>query len=107
MQDRLSAEALDRGRFRLVLNSMGEKNGQMLRKTLTVMGPDPFYVSSAICTVQTAVVFLEQLRSPDAMLFRGGVVTPACVLYNTDIMQRLASKGIKFELADQARCSDC
>ncbi|KMV65301.1 hypothetical protein M970_101420 [Encephalitozoon cuniculi EcunIII-L] len=104
IKKKLSFSDVRKATFTLEIQARGEKNNEIVSKSLTISGPDPSYITTSICLTQTAVVFLHALnqraRGTGITLFRGGVITPACVLYNTDIVQRLASKGVRFEFKE-------
>jgi len=76
-------------------NMERERNGEKPTKTVTtkVMGPEPGYVTTPICMVQSAVVVL---KSADKIPFKGGVMTPGSAFWDTDIIERLEKKNIKF-----------
>ncbi|KAG5860315.1 saccharopine dehydrogenase NADP binding domain-containing protein [Encephalitozoon hellem] len=99
-----SFEEIRKASFTIEIRARGERKNEIVGRSLTITGPDPSYIMTSICLTQTAVVFLKSLnqrvRGTGVTLFRGGVITPACVLYNTDIVQRLSSKGIKFEVKE-------
>lgn len=104
IKSRPSFEEIRKSSFTIEIRARGEKNNEIVGKCLIISGPDPAYIMTSICLTQTAVVFLRSLnqreRGTGVTLFRGGVITPACVLYNTDIIQRLSSKGVKFEVKE-------
>lgn len=99
-----SFEDIRNASFTIEIVGRGEKDGEIMNKSLVVSGPDPSYITTSMCLTQAAVVFLRSLGQRHAgtgvALFRGGVITPACILYNTDIVQRLIAKGIRFELKE-------
>ncbi|EFN50859.1 hypothetical protein CHLNCDRAFT_59409 [Chlorella variabilis] len=63
-----------------------------------VSGPEPGYISCAIFVVQAAITLLEERQS----LGLPGVHTPASLLRDTTYIDRLRSRGIKFEQVQDA-----
>lgn len=100
-----SRQQVEKASFSIEMMARGEKDREIRNRRLVISGPDPSYITTAICLTQCAVGFLRSLDKMEpgtgVTLFRGGVITPACVLYNTDIVQRLISKGIKFEMKEE------
>eukprot|EP00474_Spongospora_subterranea_P009850 CRZ10308.1 hypothetical protein [Spongospora subterranea] len=59
----------------------------------TVVGPEPGYVTTPICAVQSAFVLLkERERLP----FNGGVLTPAVAFGESSLFSRLNANGVVF-----------
>jgi len=72
-----------------------ERNGQKPNKIVTtkIMGPEPGYVTTPICMVQSAVTLL---KGKGSMLTKGGVLTPGAAFWDSDIIERLEKRNIKF-----------
>lgn len=66
-------------------------------KTLVVRldGPDPAYVTTAMCLVQAAMVVLKE---KDKMLGKGGVLSPGAAFSPTSYLDRLQKNGFKFQV---------
>jgi short subunit dehydrogenase-like uncharacterized protein len=99
-----SKERIDKASFCIEFTALGDKDGEVKTKKLKISGPDPSYISTAILASQCAVTLLESLemrkQGSGVLLFSGGVLTPAAAFHNTDIVHRLISRGIRFELSD-------
>lgn len=74
----------------------GENNEKNVKK-MKVTGPDPGYVTTPICMVTSALVLKDLLEKKAEMEFKGGVVTTSMVFRNTDLVDRLKSRGLKIE----------
>ncbi|CAE1248350.1 unnamed protein product [Acanthosepion pharaonis] len=71
--------------------------------TTRVLGPDPGYLTTAICVVQAALVVLkENEKIPD----QGGVLSPAAAFRNTGLVNRLTKRNLKFEIVDGEKAED-
>lgn len=65
------------------------------KKVVTrVRGPEVGYVATPICMVEAAYALLRHKLGET----RGGVVTPATAFADTDLIERLNSKGVKFDV---------
>ncbi|KAH9519579.1 hypothetical protein Btru_003066 [Bulinus truncatus] len=63
------------------------------KKVITkLMGPEPGYVTTPICMVQSAVTILKESSK---MLHKGGVLTPGAAFSGTDLIDRLQRHNIK------------
>lgn len=70
------------------------------RKIVTrVSGPEPGYIATPICVVQSAYTIL---RDRDAIPKEGGVLTPGAAFTNTGLIERLQKCGMKFEVLKKA-----
>ncbi|EOB13498.1 hypothetical protein NBO_70g0006 [Nosema bombycis CQ1] len=71
-------------------------------KTLKITGPDPALNTTGICASQCALSLLElineQERRPHLKVITGGIVTPGFIFKDSNLVTRLKSKGIKFEI---------
>ncbi|XP_077521226.1 saccharopine dehydrogenase-like oxidoreductase [Amblyomma americanum] len=63
--------------------------------TIRLDGPDPAYVTTAMCMVQVAMVVLKEL---DKMAIKGGVLSPGVVLDGTSYMDRIQKRGIRMAI---------
>ncbi|KAL1486606.1 hypothetical protein MTO96_031320 [Rhipicephalus appendiculatus] len=63
--------------------------------TIRLTGPDPAYVTTAVCMVQVAVVVLKEQQK---MVVKGGVLSPGVALDGTSFMERVLKRG--FSLAE-------
>lgn len=74
-----------------------DKHATLPEKTLVVRldGPDPAYVSTAMCLVQAAMVILSE---KDKMLGKGGVLSPGAAFSPTSYLDRLQKNGFKFQV---------
>mmetsp|Transcript_16519 Transcript_16519/g.19775 ORF Transcript_16519/g.19775 Transcript_16519/m.19775 type:complete len:166 (-) Transcript_16519:284-781(-) len=64
-----------------------------------VHGPEPGYVACSIIIVESALCFTESLD--DIVKFvgeKGGVLTAGSVFYPTDLIERLDSAGVHFDV---------
>ncbi|XP_029635565.1 saccharopine dehydrogenase-like oxidoreductase [Octopus sinensis] len=59
-----------------------------------INGPDPGYLTTAICVTQAAIVILEENQK---MPNSGGVFTPASAFANTSLVERLCKRNVKFQ----------
>ncbi|GAB1597726.1 saccharopine dehydrogenase-like oxidoreductase [Argonauta hians] len=73
-----------------------ETHSDLPDKTITtkISGPEPAYITTAICVVQSAIVILEENKK---MPGTGGVYTPAAAFANTSIVDRLCKRNVIFE----------
>lgn len=73
-------------------------------KTMVVRldGPDPAYVTTAMCLVQAAMVILKE---KDKMLGKGGVLSPGAALGATSYLERVQKHGFKFTVAEDGGAS--
>ncbi|KAG8189959.1 hypothetical protein JTE90_009098 [Oedothorax gibbosus] len=55
-------------------------------------GPDPGYISTAVCFVASAFIILNE---EDKLPFNGGVFTPGAAFSNTSLMKKLEERGMK------------
>lgn len=71
-------------------------------KTMVVRldGPDPAYVTTAMCLVQVAMVILKE---KDKMLGKGGVMSPGAALGDTSFLERVQKHGFKFTVLEGAQ----
>ncbi|XP_054716477.1 saccharopine dehydrogenase-like oxidoreductase [Uloborus diversus] len=61
----------------------------------TVEGPDPGYITTAICMVNAALVVLNEA---DKLPESGGVFTPGAAFSDTSLVSRMESRGIKINI---------
>jgi len=74
-----------------------DKHTNPPNKTLKAVlsGPDPGYITTAICLVSSALVILkEKEKLPEG----GGVFTPAAAFSDTSLVEKLDARGIKIEI---------
>lgn len=76
----------------LTLNSESEVGKTTHSVTIRLEGPDPAYVTTAMCMVQIAVVVLKEL---DKMPIKGGVLSPGVALDSTSYLYRIQKRGIR------------
>lgn len=79
------------------LNDPDEIHMDKPNKTMVVKisAPEPAYVTTALCMVQTALTVLQETEKlPEG----GGVFTPGAALLNTSLISRLQKEGIKYEV---------
>lgn len=69
-----------------------DQHSGQLDSTLTVRldGPDPAYVTTAMCMVQVALVILKE---KEKMLVKGGVLSPGVALDGTSFLERVKAHG--------------
>lgn len=60
-----------------------------------VRGPEPGYVATPICVVQSAFVVLDEIAK---FPVQGGVLSPGAVFYNTSLIDRLDKEGVSFRV---------
>ncbi|XP_064485051.1 saccharopine dehydrogenase-like oxidoreductase [Ornithodoros turicata] len=79
------------------LAEASDKHTSPPEKTLVVSldGPDPAYVTTAICLVQAAMVILKE---KEKMLGKGGALSPGAALNETSYLERLQKNGFKFQV---------
>ncbi|VDD76074.1 unnamed protein product [Mesocestoides corti] len=72
------------------------KTGEPTKFIITrLRGPDPYFITTAICVVQAAIILLSNAdRMPD----KSGVFSPGAAFWNTDYIQRLRDRGLTFEV---------
>ncbi|GIY05447.1 saccharopine dehydrogenase-like oxidoreductase [Caerostris extrusa] len=91
------------GSFTMIFNAKGwseklsdpsDQHTQPPNKTVTAImkGPDPAYITTAICIINSAIVILNE---KDKLPAGGGVFTPAAAFSNTSLMEKLEGRGIK------------
>ncbi|GFY42239.1 saccharopine dehydrogenase-like oxidoreductase [Trichonephila inaurata madagascariensis] len=80
------------------LSDPTDKHTEPPNKTVTgvLTGPDPAYISTAVCIVNSALVILSE---KDKLPLSGGVFTPAAAFSNTSLPEKLESRGIKFRIS--------
>uniref|UniRef100_A0A023GJY3 Saccharopine dehydrogenase NADP binding domain-containing protein n=1 Tax=Amblyomma triste TaxID=251400 RepID=A0A023GJY3_AMBTT len=61
-------------------------------------GPDPAYVTTAICMVQVAVVVLKE---KDKMIAKGGVLSPGAALDGTSYLSRIQERGFQMAVVSE------
>lgn len=98
---RPSSKEISKGKFKFHFRStVNTKEYKMM-----ISGPDPGYITTAICVSEAAVLLLEMINNGEGNngvgIFKGGVLTPACVLYGSDIVERLRFNGIIFEIVNK------
>jgi len=106
-----AGEALDAAAAALVAKAEGRKAARTRLPpcdstvVTTVRGPEPGYIATPIMVVETGLCLLRARRSGDkkkAGAVPAGVFTPAAALADTDILDRLAARGIIFEVRADA-----
>ncbi|CAH2040655.1 unnamed protein product, partial [Iphiclides podalirius] len=71
-------------------------------RTVKITGSDPAYKTTAAAALFSAVtILLERSKTP-----KGGVLMPECVFHDTDIVERLKSNGIHYEIVDSETSVD-
>ena len=65
-----------------------------------VEGPEPGYITTAICVVQAALVVLKE---NEKMPNEGGVLSPAAAFRKTGLVDRLIKRDIKFEVVTEEK----
>ncbi|KAF7680926.1 Saccharopine dehydrogenase-like oxidoreductase [Astathelohania contejeani] len=91
-------EDVESASFEIIFKGEMLKNGVKSERILRVSGPDPGYITTSICVSTCALLLLEKINKKDESKFKGGVLTPACAFYGTDIVDRLRNKGIMFKM---------
>ncbi|KAM7288676.1 saccharopine dehydrogenase-like oxidoreductase [Ixodes scapularis] len=83
------------------LTELSDKHTTPPEKTMVVRldGPDPAYVTTAMCLVQAAMVILKE---KDKMLGKGGVLSPGAALEATSFLERVQKHGFKFTVVEGA-----
>ncbi|XP_055952596.1 saccharopine dehydrogenase-like oxidoreductase [Argiope bruennichi] len=76
------------------LSSPTDKHTEKPNKTMIAVmkGPDPGYITTAICIVNSAIIILKE---KDKLPLSGGVFTPAAAFTDTSLMKKLEERGIK------------
>lgn len=92
--DRPDPKITEKGKFSIVIK--GKSTKREGKRVLTISGQDPGYRSTAIFIVQSAITLFEELENTTS-----GVVTPAIAFHRTRIIDRLISRGIKFDYSDE------
>ncbi|KAK8776495.1 hypothetical protein V5799_030160 [Amblyomma americanum] len=71
-----------------------DRHGGEMDHSMTVRldGPDPAYVTTAMCMVQVAVVVLKE---KDKMIIKGGVLSPGAALDGTSYLARVQEHGFQ------------
>lgn len=86
------------GRFKFLFRS--KINNQ--KYNMVVSGPDPGYLTTAVCVSEASVLLLELLDNNEenhgVAIFKGGVLTPACAFLGSDIVERLRFNEISFDV---------
>lgn len=65
-----------------------------------IRGPNPGYITCAICIIQAAVTLLRDL---DKMPNEGGVYSPGAAFWKTGYLKRLQESGLVFETVPSAQ----
>ncbi|XP_037576410.1 saccharopine dehydrogenase-like oxidoreductase [Dermacentor silvarum] len=84
-----------RGRgWREKLAETSDRHGGQMDRSVTIRldGPDPAYVTTAMCMVQVAVVVLKE---KEKMIVKGGVLSPGVALDGTSYMERVLKRGFR------------
>lgn len=101
-------EQSEGGYFKLIFKAKGwteklldssDKHMEPPNKTVKAVltGPDPGYITTAICIVSSALMILqEKEKLPES----GGVFTPGAAFSNTSIMEKLDARGIKMSIEE-------
>ncbi|XP_065299946.1 saccharopine dehydrogenase-like oxidoreductase isoform X4 [Dermacentor albipictus] len=91
-----------RGRgWREKLAETSDRHGGQMDHAVTIRldGPDPAYVTTAMCMVQVALVVLKE---KEMMIVKGGVLSPGVALDGTSYMERVLKRGFRIAvLSDQ------
>ncbi|XP_075554282.1 saccharopine dehydrogenase-like oxidoreductase isoform X2 [Dermacentor variabilis] len=91
-----------RGRgWREKLAETSDRHGGQMDRAVTIRldGPDPAYVTTAMCMVQVALVVLKE---KEMMIVKGGVLSPGVALDGTSYMERVLKRGFRIAvLSDQ------
>ncbi|ELQ76951.1 putative membrane protein [Trachipleistophora hominis] len=78
------------------MSGQGE-NAERQMEHLSVTGPDPGYKTTPICMVECAIYLHDRIcNSQKFTLCDGGVVTPAMLFYDTELVNKLSDEGIVF-----------
>lgn len=97
--DGVSAEQIKRRGFKIVIHGKGYKTKPVdvkhpgetdTQMSLTLRGPDPGYVFTAITLVAAANTLVE-----DKLLNNGGVLTPASAFKGTKFVERIEKRGVQ------------
>ncbi|KRH92876.1 putative Saccharopine dehydrogenase protein [Pseudoloma neurophilia] len=85
--------------FRMNLEGFYMDSSNNRKKLLMkVDGPDTGYKTTPICMVTAAIIFKDMLENQfNSCLFKGGVLTPAMLFRNTDIVEKLKERGVIIE----------
>jgi len=65
-----------------------------------IAGPEPGYVLTPICAVQSALLLLEARSGLSTLPFQGGVYTPGAIFGQSNLIERLTNAGCKFSVVD-------
>ncbi|EJW04247.1 hypothetical protein EDEG_01479 [Edhazardia aedis USNM 41457] len=97
---RPSSDEISKGSFEFFMDcKVLENNGNILaEKRMVVCGPDPGYNTTAICVTECAILLLDLISNDSNLNLKGGVITPASLFSQTDIVDRLQLAGLKFEI---------
>nr|XP_037272816.1 saccharopine dehydrogenase-like oxidoreductase [Rhipicephalus microplus] len=68
--------------------------------TIRMEGPDPAYLTTAVCMVQAAVVVLKE---KDKMIVKGGVLSPGVALDRTSYLERIQRRGFNISVLSEER----
>lgn len=89
---RPTVNEISRGTFEFLFRT--EVDGKQFK--MSVSGPDPGYVSTAIFVSECAVLLLEKAEKT----VKGGVVTPAIAFHDSDLVERLRQNCIRFDYVE-------
>lgn len=87
-----------RGRgWREKLAEASDRHGGQMDHSVTIRldGPDPAYVTTAVCMVQVAVVVLKE---KEKMIVKGGVLSPGVALDGTSFIERVLKRGFSLSV---------
>lgn len=88
-----SHQEICNSRFEIVLNGTGYRNQKPVKKSLKITGPDPGYLSTSVFVTECAYLLLENEGK-----IEHGVLTPAQAYHTTNIVDRLSSRGVYFQV---------
>ncbi|XP_050038458.1 saccharopine dehydrogenase-like oxidoreductase isoform X2 [Dermacentor andersoni] len=90
-----------RGRgWREKLAETSDRHGGQMDRAVTIRldGPDPAYVTTAMCMVQVALVVLKE---KEMMIVKGGVLSPGVALDGTSYMERVLKRGFRIAVLSE------
>ncbi|OQV24954.1 Saccharopine dehydrogenase-like oxidoreductase [Hypsibius exemplaris] len=89
-------------------HSVDEVHSDLPTQTIVaqVTGPEPGYAATSAFVLESAFTILQEVEQPRPKIPRHGVLTPGYAFQNTNIYQRLAPYGIKFEVLARPANSD-
>lgn len=92
----ISEDQISKSSFQMSLYGFYRDSSNNQKKMeMRVSGPDPGYKTTPICIVTAALVLKKlQERGFGDVSFEGGVVTPAMMFRETDIVDKLRSRGV-------------